>query len=56
MKEELLDQPSVLQLEAPLYICTGTLGSYQDLVQIFDKCGNPKFMNYLFLGDYAGRA
>jgi len=51
----MIKEPSLLKLEGPMYAATGTFGSYQQLSIIFDKCGNPKFVNYLFLGDYTGR-
>jgi serine/threonine-protein phosphatase PP1 catalytic subunit len=44
-----------LRVDGPVYVCTGTLGNYHELSNIIDRCGHPKFMNYLFLGDYAGR-
>jgi serine/threonine-protein phosphatase PP1 catalytic subunit len=54
-KNIFLEQPNLLRIEGPVYIATGTLGSFKDLSNVIDKCGPPKFMNYLFLGDYAGR-
>lgn len=38
-----------------MFVATGTLGNYQALSSIIDRCGHPKFVNYLFLGDYAGK-
>lgn len=38
-----------------MIVATGTLGYYQDLSQIFSKCGPPNKENYLFLGDYVGK-
>lgn len=55
VKREALGQPGLLRIDGPIFVCTGTLGNYQELAGIIDRCGHPKFMNYLFLGDYAGR-
>lgn len=55
VKKDALTQPGLLKIDGPVYVCTGTLGNYQELSNIIDRCGHPKFMNYLFLGDYAGR-
>jgi hypothetical protein len=55
VKREALAQPGLLRVDGPVYVCTGTLGNYVELSNIIDRCGHPKFMNYLFLGDYAGR-
>lgn len=51
----LLKQPSLLKLNGPIFIATGTVGYYKDLSYIFYKCGHPDLNNYLFLGDYIGR-
>ena len=55
VKENALNNPGLLKLEGPIHICTGTVGNYKQLANIFDRCGHPKFMNYVFLGDYAGK-
>ncbi len=55
VKKDALSQPGLLKIDGPIFVSTGTLGSYQQLSTIIDRCGHPKFMNYLFLGDYAGK-
>ena len=50
----MLSQPALLRIDGPIHIATGTMGNYKQLSNIFDRCGHPKFMNYLLLGDYAG--
>ena len=54
-KSKIYKEPSLLKLEGPIYLATGTLGSLKDLWLIFEKCGKPRHVNYLFLGDYTGR-
>ena len=54
MKKVLMSQPTLLRLDGPIFVATGTLGNYSELSSLIDKCGHPKFMNYLFLGDYVG--
>lgn len=51
----LLRQPSLLRLQGPITIATGTVGYYRDLAHIISRCGHPDMNNYLFLGDYVGR-
>ncbi|KAK2160796.1 hypothetical protein LSH36_127g16056 [Paralvinella palmiformis] len=47
-----LEQPLMVELEAPVNICGDIHGQYEDLIRHFDKCGYPGESNYLFLGDY----
>ncbi|KAL5973475.1 hypothetical protein ACLOJK_030126 [Asimina triloba] len=64
-KEIFLQQPNLLELEAPIKICdellelTGLLsdihGQYSDLLRLFEYGGFPPQANYLFLGDYVDR-
>ncbi|KAM7543280.1 hypothetical protein Aperf_G00000001212 [Anoplocephala perfoliata] len=51
----LLSQPGLLDLGGPLKVVGDIHGQYEDLLRIFDLCGNPETTNYLFLGDYVDR-
>jgi len=55
VKEIFLEQPPLIELEAPVKIVGDIHGQYSDLIRMFEMCGFPPSANFLFLGDYVDR-
>jgi len=54
-RDLMLQQPMLLELQAPIKIVGDVHGQFHDLLRIFEYGGFPPESNYLFLGDYVDR-
>ncbi|CAD5233535.1 unnamed protein product [Bursaphelenchus xylophilus] len=54
-KQSFQDQSPLIELNAPVNVCGDIHGQYSDLLRIFNSCGMPFKVRYLFLGDYIDR-
>ncbi|GMS77918.1 hypothetical protein PENTCL1PPCAC_93, partial [Pristionchus entomophagus] len=48
-------EPTLLELESPVFVCGDIHGQLTDLRRIFYICGFPSRKRFLFLGDYVDR-
>lgn len=55
IRENFLNEPTLLKLDAPINIVGDIHGQFEDLLRILDVCGHPSTSKYLFLGDYVDR-
>jgi len=54
-RDVFMEQPMLLEIEAPCNLCGDVHGQYHDLLRVFEVGGFPPQANYLFLGDYVDR-
>ncbi|KAK4890068.1 type 1 serine/threonine-protein phosphatase catalytic subunit glc7 [Elasticomyces elasticus] len=55
VRDILLSQPVLFELDPPIKICGDLRGQYYDLLRLFEYGAFPPEANYLFLGNYVGR-
>ena len=48
-------EPNLMKVSEPVVIVGDIHGQYYDLCHMLEKAGDPKNINYLFLGDYVDR-
>ena len=48
-------EPTLLKLASPMVVVGDIHGQFFDLLNIFQKFGDPSHVQYLFLGDYVDR-
>ena len=54
-KQIFIEQPVLLEINAPIQVVGDIHGQYTDLMRLFEFGGWPPESNYLFLGDYVDR-
>lgn len=54
-RNEVLTEPMLVEVTAPVVVVADIHGQYTDLLRIFSRLGHPNDCCYLFLGDYVDR-